>query len=228
VNTPVVMMQKNPPLMPALGLISLVAGILIVFTYEQTLPFIEANKQRAIEAAVLQLVPTMQQRRDFVVDDGVMRLANEKESRDVSRIYAGYDADGALAGLALPGSAQGYQGMLRLLYSYNPDCSCITGMKIVQATETPGLGDKIAFDKKFLANFNQLAAGLNSQGTSLEHDIVAVRHGRKQHAWEIDAISGATVSSKAVAKAINRSAAQLLPVVRAKLKQFTEPSDANR
>jgi len=67
-----------------------------------------------------------------------------------------------------------------------------------------------------------------SQGTSLEHDIVAVRHGRKQHAWEIDAISGATVSSKAVAKAINRSAAQLLPVVRAKLKQFTEPSDANR
>jgi Na+-translocating ferredoxin:NAD+ oxidoreductase subunit G len=40
-----------------------------------------------------------------------------------------------------------------------------------------------------------------------------VKHGSKQHAWEIDAISGATVTSRAVAKGINDSAAELLPLL---------------
>jgi electron transport complex protein RnfG len=40
-----------------------------------------------------------------------------------------------------------------------------------------------------------------------------VKHGTKQNAWEIDAISGATVTCKAVGKGIQQSAQKLLPLL---------------
>ena len=39
----------------------------------------------------------------------------------------------------------------------------------------------------------------------------AVKHGSKTNLWQIDAIAGATVTSRAVGKAINDSAQLLLP-----------------
>lgn len=220
-DSPAVPAENSWHLIRPLGLIGLIAGVLTVFAYEQTYPYIEANKRQAIASAVFQIIPNARQRRDFVIDRTMVRPAGAEEPRDLWRVYGGYDAQGALEGLALEGSAQGYQGMIRLLYSYDPRCTCITGMHIIQATETPGLGNKIAFDEGFHANFSYLDARLDASGNALRHDISAVRHGRKQQAWEIDAISGATVSSKAVAKAINSSAARVLPVIQRQLQQFT-------
>ena len=80
-------------------------------------------------------------------------------------------------------------------------------------TETPGLGDKIAFDPAFLKNFEALDAGLNEAGDALAHPIVAVKAGKKQNAWEVDAISGATISSVAVAKALDRSMQRMAPLI---------------
>lgn len=40
----------------------------------------------------------------------------------------------------------------------------------------------------------------------LLNEIITVKHGTKKHPWEIDAISGATVSSKAIGKMLNKSA----------------------
>jgi len=77
--------------------------------------------------------------------------------------------------------------------------------------ETPGLGDKIARDPTFLANFKALDAQLNDAGDGLRHAIVTVKHGTKAQAWQIDAISGATISSKAVGRMLNDSAQRLLP-----------------
>jgi len=78
-------------------------------------------------------------------------------------------------------------------------------------TETPGLGDKIATDPAFLANFEALDARLNAVGTALANPIVTVKRGRKTEPWQIDAISGATISAKAVGKALNESTQRLLP-----------------
>ena len=38
-----------------------------------------------------------------------------------------------------------------------------------------------------------------------------VKHGTKTQAWQIDAISGSTVTSRAVGKGINEAAQALLP-----------------
>ena len=42
---------------------------------------------------------------------------------------------------------------------------------------------------------------------------MAVKAGKKQNAWEVDAISGATISSVAVAKALDRSMQRMAPLI---------------
>ena len=68
-------------------------------------------------------------------------------------------------------------------------------MEVLESRETPGLGDKIIKDADFVGAFRDLA---------VEPAIVAVKSGRSRDN-EVDAISGATISSKAVVKIINAS-----------------------
>jgi electron transport complex protein RnfG len=77
--------------------------------------------------------------------------------------------------------------------------------------ETPGIGDKILTDRDFLANFNALDAKLKADLSTLANEVKAVKHGSKTNPWQIDAIAGATITSRAVGKAINDSAQALLP-----------------
>jgi electron transport complex protein RnfG len=68
-------------------------------------------------------------------------------------------------------------------------------MAILESRETPGLGDKIYKDAAFVANFDSL---------SIDPEIVTVKKGRKSAPNEVDAITGATISSKAVARIIQQ------------------------
>jgi len=49
---------------------------------------------------------------------------------------------------------------------------------------------------------------------------VAVSHGKKTHPWEIDGITGATISSKAIADILNRSAEHWVPQIESNLQDF--------
>ena len=129
----------------------------------------------------------------------------------VGRVPERYDPAGALRGIAAEGGASGYADVVRVLYAYDPERQAITGLGVVGMRETPGIGDKIITDADFLANFVALDARLNADGSALANPIRVVKHGSKRNPWEIDAISGATVTSKAVGKGINDSAQRLLP-----------------
>jgi electron transport complex protein RnfG len=136
-------------------------------------------------------------------------------------VHTGYDRDGKLVGIAAEAATRGYQDMIRLLYAYSPDCECISAIHVLRNNDTPGIGDKIATDPAFLANFRSLAVRLNAERSALAHAIVTVKHGKKVEAWEIDAISGATVTSRAVGKALNDSAQVLVPAVQRQLTVLT-------
>jgi electron transport complex protein RnfG len=90
------------------------------------------------------------------------------------------------------------------MYAWSPDKQAITGFKVVDMRETPGLGDRIRSDPDFLANFRSL---------DTTHAPKVVKHGSKKNPWEIDAISGATISSRAVGRMLARSVKDVLPVV---------------
>jgi electron transport complex protein RnfG len=191
--------------------IAMLSGFLVVLTYQLTKPIIAENQRRAIEAAVFNVIPGAVARKDFVITDGELNPVTADKPTEGILVYAGYDSEGELKGVAAKAAAQGYADMIHILYGYDPACECIRGIKVLKLAETPGLGDKIITDANFVANFEALDARLSSDGETLANEIVTVKHGTKQNPWEIDAISGATISSKAVGKAINQSAKQVLP-----------------
>ena len=129
------------------------------------------------------------------------------------KFYAAYDQAGVLKGIAAEGAAKGYADTVRVLYAYDPEKQVITGLGVVSMRETPGIGEKIKTDPAFLKNFEALDVKLADDMKALAHAIKVTKHGSKQKPWEIDAISGATVTSKAVGKGINASAQKLLPLL---------------
>ena len=195
-----------------LGAIAMLSGLLVVLVFQYTKPIIAENQRVAIEKAVFRVVPGGSKRVDVVLGENGVAVPGEG-SVEGEKVYLAFDDAGELKGVALASGAQGYQDIVKLLYGYDPGCACIRGIKILKMTETPGLGDKIAFDPAFLQNFEALDAGLNDAGDALAHPIVAVKAGKKQNAWEVDAISGATISSVAVAKALDRSMQRMAPLI---------------
>ena len=198
-----------------LGGIAMLSGILIVLVYQITFPIIMENKRIALEAAVFKVIPNAVSKVSFVLTpDAVVKLDDMSTSTvEGAKIYAGYDENQQLVGIAMEAKAPGYQDTVQTLYGYSPTCECIVGMTVLQSKETPGLGDKVETDPEFLANFKALDAKLNVSKTELANDIITVRHGRKTNAWQIDAISGATVTSKAIGKGLNNSTQKLLPML---------------
>ncbi|MCU7797714.1 MAG: FMN-binding protein [Candidatus Thiodiazotropha sp. (ex Myrtea spinifera)] len=226
-STPETEVMQQPatpagPMIRTLMGIAMLSGFLVVLTYQLTKPIIEENQRRAIEAAVFQVIPGAVARKDFVVNEtGVVAVTAENPAEGIP-IYAGYDQAGQLKGIAAKAAAQGYADIIYLLYGYEPECQCIRGIKVLKLAETPGLGDKIITDANFVANFDALDASLNDTGSDLANDIVTVKHGTKQNPWEIDAISGATISAKAVGKALNLSAKALLPKLAPQVEKLRE------
>jgi electron transport complex protein RnfG len=178
-----------------LAIAGLISGIAIISIYEFTLPTITANKARELREAVFKVVPGVTQMQKLVYKDSELIVSTTTE-KDEQAIYAAYDESGNFVGYAIPAAGPGFQDTIGLLYGFNPDGRLVTGMEVLESRETPGLGDKIYKDADFVGAFSAL---------SIEPEIVAVKKGTKSLPNEIDAITGATISSKAVARIINET-----------------------
>lgn len=209
-----------------LGLISMICGLIIVGAYQGTYDAVQENKRIAVERAVFKVIPTAKSITEYwaTSDNKVEKVgAGSTAPAGALKFYAGYDDAGQLAGIAAEGAAKGYADYVRILFAWDPEKQTVTGFGVVSSRETPGIGDKITVNKDFLANF-PLAAKLSDDGQALAHDIRAVKHGSKANPWEVDAIAGATITSRAVAKAINDTAQALLPRIAPHLATLKEKS----
>jgi len=215
-------MPPAPPASPAvsmirtLGLVSAICGLIIVGAYEGTYDAVAANKRIATERAVFKVVPAAKSIVEYLAlpGGGIERKVGAGDTPiapGAVKFFAAYDAAGKLAGIAAEGGAKGYADTVRIMFGYSPDCQCVVGIGVVAMRETPGIGDKIITDKEFLANFNALDVKLKGDLSMLANEVKAVKHGAKTNPWQIDAISGATITSRAVGRAINDSAQALLP-----------------
>lgn len=89
-------------------------------------------------------------------------------------------------------SDEGYGGRIEVLVGVLPD-NTIGGVEVLKHGETPGLGAKIR-DESFRSQFAKL-------------DITKTNWGVKKDGGDIDAITGATISSRAVVSAVKRGVA---------------------
>jgi Na+-translocating ferredoxin:NAD+ oxidoreductase subunit G len=196
----------------AMGGIGLTAAVLIVLTYQLTFPAIEKNKAAALERAVFEVVPGAASMQAFVPAGEELRALGAGESA-VRKYYACYGEGGAFLGVAVEASGQGFQDIVRLLYGYSPASGRIVGMKVLESKETPGLGDKIMKDPAFLKNFEALDVTLDDAVAALAHPIAFAKHGEKSEEWQVEGITGATISSRAVASILNEGTNKALPLI---------------
>jgi len=201
-------------LVATLAIAGFLSGLIIVTAYEATLPRIEAYKARVLREAVFEVLPGVRSMQRLVSVDSRLE-PKEVQSKGDEAVFAGFAGDGTLVGYAIPADGPGFQDIIGLLYGYRPAERRITGMEILESRETPGLGDKIYKDLAFVANFDALA---------VDPEIVAVKKGTKAAPNEIDAITGATISSKAVVRIINEANARWIERLPGTLPTHT-PSD---
>jgi len=185
-----------------LGVSGLLSGLILVTAYLATQPLIIENQRAALEAAIFRVVPGAKSRKAFTLTDG--KLAEVPGEGATGDLYGAYAEDGKLVGYAIPTSGSGFQDTIKLIYGYDPHEKKIVGMEVLESRETPGLGDKILKDEKFLGNFKAL---------DVQPDVVAVKSGTKTHSNEVDSISGATISSKSVVKIISQANSRFLPAI---------------
>ncbi len=183
------------------------AGGVLAVVYATTEPRIEANHAEALRRAVFEAVPgTVRIEPRVLGDDGKLATPPQgaKKLPEGRVVYAGLGKDGKLVGYGVPAEGPGFQDVIRLLYGFDPARRRIVGMVVLDSRETPGLGDRVGYDPNFLANFKDLA---------VEPKLVPVKKGKKQRPNEVDCITGATISSKAVVRILNQSLQRWLPVL---------------
>ena len=185
-----------------LGAAGALAGLLIVSVFTLTLRPIEAHKAEVLRRAINEVLHDPARYETlYVTPQGVF---DSPPADGAEQSYVGSNSDGETTGVAIKAAAAGFQDVITLLYGFDPGTGQLVGMKILDNRETPGLGDKIEKDLAFVAQFQQVTPPL-----------VAVKRATGAPG-EIDAISGATISSRAVVRIINRSLERLRTPVEAR------------
>jgi electron transport complex protein RnfG len=186
-------------LVMTLGLAGFFSGVVLVTAYLATLPMIQANKARALELAIYQVLPGSASYETLVLQDGALQKLEEGEQgtvdEDAPRVYAGFSESGERIGFAIATEEPGFQDVIGGIFGYRPEEQQIIGFAVLESKETPGLGDKIMKDAAFQENFTALA---------VDPAIVAVKKGEKNQANEVEAITGATISSKAIVRLLQK------------------------
>lgn len=197
-------MSNSVQMIRLLGAVSLICGVAIVATERSTMGRIRKNQETIMKDSVARLLPGIGKQIIYGIEpSGELKILPGIEAGG-RRFFAGYDASGNFLGVVIEASERGYADVISAMYAYSPDTRTITGFQVIDMKETPGLGNKISSDPDFLENFKHLDA---------THPITAVKHGAKKNAWEIDAISGATISSRAVGRMLQKSVAEVTPAI---------------
>lgn len=173
-------------LWPAIVLTAICAIVTLVLalTYTLTEPTIAALNAESETAAVKEVLPG-----DYTP------TSLDVNMNGVTKVYTAMSGDGAFIGYAMVCSSKGYGGDIQLMVGIG-DKGQVTGVKILSDNETPGLGKK-AEDASFTDRYKKDKA-------VSQYEVVK---GTAQEDAQIDAITGATITSKAVTNGVNAALA---------------------
>ncbi|NLR91781.1 FMN-binding protein [Flammeovirga agarivorans] len=195
---------KSGKMLSAMVGLGLLCALLIVSIYEGTSERRAFLKAEALEKAIFQVIPNTKKMEPMLIENGTL-IPFDQKKQGLTRIYVGYNDEGNMSGYALECSGQGYADIIKILIGYDPKTETVVGFHVLESKETPGLGDKIEKDENFLANFIALDVSWDKEKKQLNNAVITVKNGEKNHPWEIDGITGATISSRAIGKIINDS-----------------------
>ncbi len=181
------------------------AGFLLVFVFVATEPAIKAHKAMVLREAIQEVLSAPEQFDTLFVQEEALvdELPAGVDPEKTDQIYPGFAADGSLKGYAIVSQEPGFQDIVKVIFGYDAESGQVLGMKVLESKETPGLGDKIEKDMSWVTAFEGISA-----------PIVGVKVGKNTgDPHEIDMITGATISSKAVIRIINNAIERYGPLI---------------
>ena len=161
----------------ALTAVGIFSGAALVFVYNYAMPKIKVNVIKETESAIKKIFPATESIKK-TKDDGVYKVT---------------DQSGKEIGYAFLAEGNGYQGTIKLIVGADAVLTTLNGMEVLESQETPGLGAEIA-SSTFKDQFS---------GLSITHPIEYVKNQKPDEPYQIEAITGATISSRAVVNALN-------------------------
>jgi electron transport complex protein RnfG len=171
-----------------LTVLTMVAGGVLSYWDGITRPRIEAYRLEQLKKAIAEVLPDHESY-DEVKADGMILYVGKK-SNDPEPVGVAFEAIG-----------NGFQGKISIMVGISLDFKKINAIKILEQLETPGLGTKIVEDPSnkddrfwFPNQFKNL---------STEPQINVVKNIKPAKPNEIQAITGATISSAAIATILN-------------------------
>ncbi|MEJ2255453.1 MAG: FMN-binding protein [Woeseiaceae bacterium] len=193
-------------LVATLAVAGAVAGLLIVLVNLHTKPIIDKYRAEQLRLAVYEVLPGAARYETLYLVDGALSttVPDGAKAADFRQAYVGYGENGERIGVASSRGESGFQDIVLVIFGFKPESGVLLGMKVLESKETPGLGDKIFKDQAFVDQF------FDRPQTPLS----AIKAGSgKGLPGEIDAITGATISSKAVVSIINNGIAEWRPLL---------------
>jgi len=167
----------------ALAAVAVVATALLAIADRWTrAPIAEAQRQ-ALHQALAQVLPPH-------ANDPQQGMVEVMRGGRPLRLYPARDTDGRLLALAWEEIApDGYSGAIRILMAVDP-AGVLQAVRVTEHRETPGLGDGIEHNQAWLDAF---------AGKTLDNAHWAV----KKDGGDFDQFTGATITPRAVVKAIH-------------------------
>ncbi len=162
--------------------ITLVCSAAVGYIYKITVEPIARAKADNIKAALSQVLPTFDQSTSQSVEIDAMPITVHTAA-----------ADGATVGYAVETMTKsGFSGEFRLMVGFNPD-GTVYGIKVLEHSETPGLGSKMTDEgNPLLLSFQEKSPASMSLKV-------------KKDGGDVDALTAATISSRAYVDAVARA-----------------------
>lgn len=157
--------------------ITAVAAAILATVNGFTAPVIAENNKKTQEAAMKAVLPEASEFEEVEF--------TPEENSTVTEIYRGGDA-----GVVVTVNPNGYGGAISMVVGIDNEYK-VTGVEIISQSETAGLGSNCTKEE------------FKSQFLGKTSDITVVKSGASGN--QIDAISSATITSKAVTKGVNEA-----------------------
>ncbi|MBI5492169.1 MAG: RnfABCDGE type electron transport complex subunit G [Deltaproteobacteria bacterium] len=173
-----------------LTVVGAVSGVILAGVFHVADPLIQANKEKELKEAIFVVLP---EAKDY-------KIIEKTIGQETFKVYEGLDANGTPVGLAFKADGGGFQGNVGVMVGLNLDYLKLKGIKILDQVETPGLGNRIsepAFEEQF-------------KGIEITPKVEYIKNRKPEKPNQIQAITGATISSSAVVSNINRAVEKVL------------------
>lgn len=164
--------------------ITAVSAFVLAVVNAATAPVIAKNNE---EKQAIAMKAVMPEATEFIDKTADMRLLSSINP-DVTEVYEAFDNEDEKMGYVVMASPNGYGGEISLVVGVNNDLT-VSGVDIIKQSETAGLGAKCV-NEEFKNQYIGKTEGIN-----------VVKNGAGENS--IDAISSATITSKAVTRGVN-------------------------